>query len=65
MVKGDFTFKNGVLELISNFQGEVGSASFNGHVELLDTLKRLTLIIFLPGTLISTYILIGTIINLI
>mgnify|MGYP001276603993 CR=1 FL=1 len=56
LVKGDFTFKNGVLELISNFQGEVGSASFNGHVELVDTFfkKANFNYISLPGTLIST-----------
>ena len=56
MVKGDFTFKNGVLELISNFQGEVGSASFNGNVELVDTFfkKANFNYISLPGTLIST-----------
>ena len=56
MVKGDFTFKNGMLELISNYQGEVGSASFNGNVELVDAfIKKANFnYISLPGTLIST-----------
>ncbi len=55
LVKGDFIFENGLLTKISNFQGEVGKASFDGKLELNNSFFKEAKFnyISLPGSLIS------------
>ncbi len=55
LVKGDFIFESGLLTKISNFQGEVGKASFDGKLELKNSFFKEAKFnyISLPGSLIS------------
>ena len=55
LVKGDFIFESGLLAKISNFQGEVGNASFSGKLELKNSFFKEANFnyISLPGSLIS------------
>ena len=55
LVKGDFIFESGLLTKISNFQGEVGKASFDGNLELKNSFFKEAKFnyISLPGSLIS------------
>ncbi len=56
LVKGDFIFEGGLLSKISNFQGEVGKASFDGNLELKNSFFKEAKFnyISLPGSLISS-----------
>ncbi len=55
LVKGDFIFESGLLSKISNFQGEVGKASFDGKLEFKNSFFKEAKFnyISLPGSLIS------------
>ncbi len=55
LVRGDFIFESGLLTKISNFQGEVGKASFDGKLELKNSFFKEAKFnyISLPGSLIS------------
>ena len=55
LVKGNFIFESGLLTKISNFQGEVGKASFDGNLKLKNYFFKEAKFnyISLPGSLIS------------